>query len=250
MSDDEDVGYKKPPKRSQYKPGQSGNPNGRPKKYKSPINVLEAPVTMTVNGKKCEMTAFEGSLRKTAQSALEGHLSAIKRFIKYCDEAKLLVDRNKPRKHGVYQIPLDPENYKGREFSDAELAEIKWINSTINKPPPAAPKTEKQSIIEKVAGEKYLVESIGQRMTIFELIQQKLRHRALVERHEPSHAFYDKLLTRTTLDLETPNVGFLTVSAPIPLWLSPLRIFDVETDEEVQVPRPGDPGFDRKKQFG
>lgn len=29
-----EVGYKKPPKASQFKPGQSGNPKGRPKKKK------------------------------------------------------------------------------------------------------------------------------------------------------------------------------------------------------------------------
>lgn len=30
-SDDEKVGYRKPPTKSRFKPGQSGNPNGRPK---------------------------------------------------------------------------------------------------------------------------------------------------------------------------------------------------------------------------
>ena len=35
-ADDEyDVGYKKPPKRTQFKPGQSGNPRGRPKGTKN-----------------------------------------------------------------------------------------------------------------------------------------------------------------------------------------------------------------------
>ena len=33
--DDCDVGYKKPPKRTQFKPGQSGNPRGRPKGTKN-----------------------------------------------------------------------------------------------------------------------------------------------------------------------------------------------------------------------
>ena len=31
MSDDYEVGYGKPPKSRQWKPGQSGNPKGRPK---------------------------------------------------------------------------------------------------------------------------------------------------------------------------------------------------------------------------
>ncbi len=33
--DDDDVGYKKPPKRTQFKPGKSGNPRGRPKGTKN-----------------------------------------------------------------------------------------------------------------------------------------------------------------------------------------------------------------------
>ncbi len=34
-SNDYDVGYKKPPKRTRFKPGQSGNPRGRPKDTKN-----------------------------------------------------------------------------------------------------------------------------------------------------------------------------------------------------------------------
>ena len=36
-----EVGYKKPPKHSQFKPGQSGNPNGRPKGTKNLKTDLE-----------------------------------------------------------------------------------------------------------------------------------------------------------------------------------------------------------------
>jgi len=249
MTDKYDVGYRKPPKHSRFKPGQSGNSAGRPKKYKSLISVLEEPVTMNVKGKKREVTAIEASLRKTAQSALEGQLSAIKRFIRYCDEANLLVDRNRPATHGVFRVPIDPDNYMGRKFTEAERKEIDWINSTLNKPPPEEPPTEKQALIRRVASEKHFIESVGRKMTIFELIQQKLRHRALVERHEPSHAYFEKLLTRTTIDLDPPNVGFLVVPAQIPIWLSPIRIENAETGEEVHVPGPDDPRFDRKTQF-
>lgn len=250
MSKPYDVGYGKPPKHSRFKKGKSGNPAGRPKKRKSPINVLEEPVTMAVDGKKREVTAFEASLRKTAHSALEGRLPAIKRFFKYCEEADLLIDRNKPRTHGVYYVPIDPAHYPDREFNDAELAEIREINASVNKPPPEDPPTEKQAIIRRVAGEKHFIETAGRAMSIFELVQQKLRHRALIDRHEPSHAFFEKMLTQTTLDLETPNTGFLVVSAPRPLWLSPLEAIDEETGEPVRIPRPGDPDYERNRSFG
>lgn len=244
MSKQYDVGYGKPPKHSRFEKGKSGNPAGRPKKYRSGISVLEEPVRMTVDGKRREVTAFEASLRKTAQSALEGHLSAIKRFFTYCDEAGLLVNQNKPATSGVYYIPLSPKQFPSREFTDAELKELDRINKKYTQPPPADPPTEKQAIIIKVAEERHFVEMLGHRLSIFELIQQKLRHRALVERHEPSHAYFEKLLTRTTLDIDAPNAGFLVVSVPVPPWLTPIRIENADTGEEIRIPRPGEPDFD------
>lgn len=224
MSSEYEVGYGKPPKHTRFKPGQSGNLKGRPKTYKSAISVLEEPLNMKVGGKKREVPAFEASLRKTAQSALEGQLPAIKRFFKHCDEAGLLIDRNKPPTHGVIRPDINPADYPDRDWTEDELAEINHINKTQNQRPPPEPPTEKEAIIMRVAGEKHLVESLGRRLTVFDLIQQKLRHRALVDRHEPSHAFFEKMLTRTTLDLEQANVGFLVAPPLTPAWLSVLRV--------------------------
>lgn len=217
MSKTYDVGYGKPPKQTRFQKGVSGNPAGRPKKYKSPISVLEAPITMTVAGKKREVSAFEASLRKTAQSALEGSLPAIKRFFNYCDDANLLVDPTRPSQGGVLQVPINLDMFPDREFSAAEIAEVEYLNSQLNKPPPADPPSEKEVVIIKVAREKHFVETLGRNMTIFELVQQKLRQRALVERHQPSHAYFEKLLLQTTLDIDAPNVGHLVVPAPMPL---------------------------------
>jgi hypothetical protein len=49
------VGYRRPPRNRQFKPGQSGNPTGRPKGAKNFATALaeelDAPITATENGK-------------------------------------------------------------------------------------------------------------------------------------------------------------------------------------------------------
>ena len=78
---DYEVGYKRPPKASQYKPGQSGNPKGRPRGAKG-INTL-ARETLTAkvrvrtpDGEK-RMSKMEAVLQKTVELAMKGNARAI-----------------------------------------------------------------------------------------------------------------------------------------------------------------------------
>ena len=43
-----EVGYKKPPEHSRWKPGQSGNPKGRPKKVKDFEKLLDIELSQTL----------------------------------------------------------------------------------------------------------------------------------------------------------------------------------------------------------
>ena len=61
-----EVGYRKPPQHTRFKPGQSGNPRGRPKAEKSlgaALNdALEAKVKLRGNGKERGVSSLEASL--------------------------------------------------------------------------------------------------------------------------------------------------------------------------------------------
>ena len=65
---DYEVGYGRPPKASQFKPGQSGNPRGRPRAVKNVGTMLEEvffrKIPITENGKRREVTMVEAILRQ------------------------------------------------------------------------------------------------------------------------------------------------------------------------------------------
>ena len=45
-NDDDQVGYKRPPKQHRFQKGRSGNPGGRPKKKKEPVPAVESPAAI------------------------------------------------------------------------------------------------------------------------------------------------------------------------------------------------------------
>lgn len=247
--EDEEVGYGKPPKKHRFKPGRSGNPKGRPKVYKSPISVLEEPIAMRVDGKTREVSSFEAAFRKTVQKALEGRLSAIKRFFKACDEANLLTDQSMTPAHGVWYAPLDPADFPDREFSDAELAEFKMLNKQREEElfGRKQPLNEHDTIIHRVALERHAVPGQRDKMAVIELVQLRLRQRAFKDGDEASLAFFYKLVSQTTVDTVPDNVGVLVVPPRRPGWLTPLRVSDVDTDEELKIIGPDHPDYDHSK---
>ena len=119
-SDDYEVGYGKPPKEHQFQPGRSGNIGGRPKLKKSDStdvsDVLNKPVKVTTGGKVREMGPFEASLRKLARRAVGGHLPSILKFIKICEEYRIIAPPPAATGGGVIVAP------KGVDFHE-------WLES-------------------------------------------------------------------------------------------------------------------------
>jgi hypothetical protein len=82
----EKVGYGKPPRHTRFKPGQSGNPKGRPKGSKNLATELQQQlrkmVTITVDGKPKRMTVQEVIARRLANDSMKGITKAIELLIK------------------------------------------------------------------------------------------------------------------------------------------------------------------------
>ena len=78
MANDDEVGYAKPPTDAQWKPGQSGNPSGRPKGHGDLLQeaaaILSEPVTArTPDGTSISLGALEGAYLSFCKKALKGH---------------------------------------------------------------------------------------------------------------------------------------------------------------------------------
>jgi len=71
-----EVGYCRPPRGAQFRPGVSGNPRGRPKGAKSLASVLEKalaePVVVTENGKRKQITKLEAAVKQLTNRAASG----------------------------------------------------------------------------------------------------------------------------------------------------------------------------------
>jgi hypothetical protein len=76
------IGYKKPPQRTQFKPGQSGNARGRPKSITTPADVvrkqLGKKITINVGGIDQKVAVLEAILLKHASLAAAGNHKSTK----------------------------------------------------------------------------------------------------------------------------------------------------------------------------
>lgn len=89
----DEIGYGQPPKRSQFKPGVSGNPKGRPKRKPAAVSeviktTLSAPIQYREQGRTKTATRAEVGLKKLVENAVRGDLTAAATLLQYRAQAR------------------------------------------------------------------------------------------------------------------------------------------------------------------
>ncbi len=84
-ADEEKVGYCRPPRATRFRPGQSGNPRGRPRKPK-PIQELLAMelrrrVAIRENGREQKVQKLELVMKRLVNDAIQGNYPAVRLLI-------------------------------------------------------------------------------------------------------------------------------------------------------------------------
>jgi hypothetical protein len=97
----ENVGPGNPPRHTRFKPGQSGNPNGRPKGSKNFATILQQQlrkkVTITVDGKPKRMAVQEVIARRLTNDSMKGTTKAMELLIKLTSKSEEGADKDAAR---------------------------------------------------------------------------------------------------------------------------------------------------------
>lgn len=142
--DDDDVGYGKPPKRTQWKKGQSGNPRGRPmgaRGLKSDLHEeLSAKRSLPLKNKDGETKIISGTsqqlmLRSLATRARQGHVAAARVLIDLILQVFGPEDRNAERAQLSPHDQALLDQLLAQDERDAESPSAESGGDGANKPP-------------------------------------------------------------------------------------------------------------------
>ena len=95
-----EIGYCKPPKHSRFKPGQSGNPQGRPRGQRNfgtaVRDAANRKITMREGERTRNVSKMDGIIEVTLNKALQGDFKAVAAFIQFARCAGLTDEKVEP----------------------------------------------------------------------------------------------------------------------------------------------------------
>lgn len=88
--DNYEVGYGRPPTHTQFKPGQSGNPGGRPKKSKNVDALIQAELDKLIpvkeDGREKRITKREAIITQLVNRAIKGETKPLQLVLAHLDK--------------------------------------------------------------------------------------------------------------------------------------------------------------------
>ena len=95
---DYEVGYGKPPKEHRFKPGQSGNRRGRPKRLPEIADLLAKELrrkhTIVEGGQRISVAMIHLLIKRLLEKAAKGHFLALMRTLELADQLQQLERRS------------------------------------------------------------------------------------------------------------------------------------------------------------
>ena len=117
-----EVGYGRPPQAAQFKPGQSGNPKGRPKGAKNLVTLfreeLGRSIPVTQNGRTQMMSKARVAVIQQVDKAAKGDAKAFAALMKYAQEDAAAVAREQAAAPASELQPAEYDEIVARYLAD------------------------------------------------------------------------------------------------------------------------------------
>ena len=127
---DYEVGHGKPPKKTQFKKGRSGNPKGRPKGSKNTMamagDIFEESIMLRENGDQKHVSKKEAMLRRLMQKAMEGDIKAMEKVLSMSKE----IERRNDRDEAIMEY-LHKRISDGLRKARNDPETLEWVESML-----------------------------------------------------------------------------------------------------------------------